>query len=297
MDQSVLPIEQIYFFLWCVFFSSPSFLKEQRPLSLSDMKGGLPCPTCCVFLPYQSMQYPTWSAGYKDGKRIAHLCPHCDAMICGRCCANIMPNPELHNAQCKWCCNKVFPIKRITLSEEEQQLPSFQCYFQADANIRETLRNWQHAMCNRYGFTHDRSQIYWKDIVRSMGWRFFVDFDFRLTVQHPTQFGILMSMMIRNSFSRIPRFQRVLPSSFHHQFSELPDHMQFFYEQSRKCAIMHNLSVFFTNKLTDGHLTHQYSLMIQRRVLSKLAEKLSRCLGICEIVDVLQKDYENDNVP
>jgi len=282
-------------FLECVMFGPPPFLMKQRPFSLPDMNGGLPCPTCCV-TQYTSMQYPTWGAGYENGKRIEYLCPHCDAMICGRCCANIMPNPKLHNAQCKWCCNKVYPIKRITLSEEEQQLPSFQCYFQTDANIRDTLRNWQYAMLNRYGFTYDRSQIYWKDIVRSMGWRFFVDFDFRLTVQHPTQFGILMSMMIRKSFSRFRRFQQVLPP-FDRQFTELPNHMQFLYEQSRKCAIMHNLSVFFTNKLTDGHLTRQYSLIIQRRVLANLAEKMSLGMGICEIVDVPREDIGNDNVP
>jgi hypothetical protein len=128
-----------------------------------------------------------------------------------------------------------------------------------------------------------------------MGWRFFVDFDFRLTVQHPTQFGILMSMMIRKSFSRFQRFQPVLPPC-HRQFTELPNHMQFFYEQSRKCAIMHNLSVFFTNKLTDGHLTRQYSLIIQRRVLANLAEKMSLGLGICEIIDVRREIIENDNV-
>ena len=288
MDISVFPIEQNSI-LRCVMFGPPSFLMGQRPFSLPDMKGGLPCPTCCVTPPFTSMQYPTWGAGYENGKRIAHLCPHCDAMICGRCCANIMPNPKLQNAQCKWCCNVVYPIKHSAFSEEEQQLPSFQCYFQADANIRDTLRNWQYAMLNRYGFTYDRSQIYWKDIVRSMGWRFFVDFDFRLTVQHPTQFRILMSMMIRNSFSRFPRF--------HRQFSELPNHMQFFYEQSRKCAIMHNLSVFFTNKLTNGNLTRQYSLVIQRRVLAKLAKRMSLGLGICEIVVVPPEDYGDDNVP
>jgi hypothetical protein len=112
------------------------------------------------------------------------------------------------------------------------------------------------------------------DICRLRGWDFFVDFDFRRKVQHPTQFGILMSMMIRNSFSRFRHLQPRLPT-FHRLFRELPEHMKFLYEQSRKCAIMHNLSVFFTNKLTNGNLTRQYSLMIQRRVLPKLAKKLS----------------------
>jgi len=241
------------------------------------------------------MQYAARSAGYENGKRIAYLCPHCDAMICGRCCANIMHHPELQNAQCKWCCKRVHPIRQLVLSEEEQQLPSFQCYFQADNNIRNTLRYWQHAMSKRYGYTYDRSQIYWMDIMRLMGWRFFVDFDFRLTVQHPTQFGMLMSMMIRNSFSRFRRLQPLLPS-FHRQFSELRDHMRMLYMQPRISAIMYSFSVVCTYKLTNLSSTRQYSLTIQRRVLAKMAEKLSLGLGICEIVEIPEEDYGNDNV-
>jgi len=271
--------------LVCVMFGPPPWLGMDRQFCLSDMDGGLPCPTCCV-TQYTSMQYPTRGAGYFENKRIAYLCPHCDAMICGRCCGNIMHHPELQNAQCKWCCKRVHPIRQLVLSEEEQQLQSFQCYFQADENIRNTLRYWQHAMSKRYGYTYDRSQIYWMDIMRLMGWRFFVDFDFTLIEQHPNQWGMLISMMIKNASAKGYSSQLVVHPSCSRFLRMNPDN-QFVYMQTRSFVYMHNFSLVLTSALIKK--CHRYSVTMRRYLLSNFAKILLQTLGICRMDDKPKK--------
>jgi hypothetical protein len=174
---------------------------------------------------------------------------------------------------CRWCGSD---ISRMMCFSHEKEFLSLETS-RANSNIRIFFCKLGRIFSNQ-----NISQVFWADIVTSIGWRFFIDFDVRTIMAHPTQFGLLMSMMIRNSFSGFPRFQPVLPS-FHRQFSELPDHVRSLYKKSREFVITHSFSVLLTCKLTDSRFGRQYSLTILRHVLAKEAEKLTARLGICDL--------------
>jgi hypothetical protein len=251
--------------------------------SLVELKeNGLPCG-CCYRL-------GKWSPASdfrvnKKGRHVQSFCDKCHAIICSSCSFYITGNHGGQQLGCRWCGQVI--SRKMCFSVENDFLTRETSLANRNIRIFCKLGN----VFSRIFPNQNISQVFWAGIVSPIGWRFFIDFDVRLTMQHPTQFGLLMSMMIRNSFSRFAYSQPVVPS-FHRQFSELPDHMRSLYRKSREFVITHSFSVLLTCKLTDSRFPHQYSLMIQRRVLAKEAEKLTARLGICKILEL--PDFSDD---
>ena len=240
---------------------------------------GLPCASC-----YENRWSPAGDYHYdKDGRLVQSFCGRCNALICNDCSRYIMDNHGEQQLGCRWCGSD---ISFTMCSSHEKEILSLETS-RANTNILNFF--------SRLGrlFPHQTIlQFFWADIVTSIGWRFFIDFEVRMIMAHPTQFGLLMSMMIRNSFSGFPRFQQVLPS-FHRQFSKLPDHMRSLYRKSREFVITHSFSVILTYKLTDSLFPRHYLLTILRRVLAKKAEKLTARLGICDLEEYDQNDLSD----
>lgn len=241
---------------------------------------GLPC-ACC----YENRWSPAGDYHYdENGRLVQSFCGCCNAVICNDCSRYIMDNHGGQQLGCRWCGTN---ISRMMCFSHEMELLSLETS-RANTNILKFF--------GRLGrlFPHQTIlQFFWADIVTSIGWRFFIDFDVRMIMAHPTQFGLLMTMMIRNSFSEFPHLQPVLPS-FHQQFGELPDHMRSLYMRSRVFKITHSFSVLLTCKLTDSCFTRQYSLTIQRRVLAKSAERLTDRLAICDLDKYDPTEYDED---
>jgi hypothetical protein len=245
---------------------------------------GLPC-ACC----YETNRWsPAGDYHYdKNGRFIQSFCDHCNAVICNSCSYYIMDNHGGQQLGCRWCGGD---ISRTMCSSHEKEFLSLETS-RANSNIRNFFCKLG-TVFSRIFPNQNISQVFWADIVSPIGWRFFIDFDVRLIMAHPTQFGLLMSMMIRNSFSEFQRLQPVLPS-FHREFSELPNHMGSLYRKSREFVITHSFSVLLTYKLTDSRFTRKYSLTILRRVLAKEAEKLTARLGICDLEEYDQNDLSD----
>ena len=238
---------------------------------------GLPC-ACCYELSRRSAGDYHYD---ENGRKVQHFCDHCKAVICNDCLRYIMDNHGGQQLGCRWCGSD---ISRTMCSSHEKEILSREtCH--ANSNILIFFCTLGRIFPNQTIL-----KVFWADIVTSIGWRFFIDFDVRMLMAHPTQFGLLMTMMIRNSFSRFRDFQPVLPS-FHRQFSELPDDMRSLYRRSRLFKITHSFSIFLTYKLTDSRFRRQYSLTIQR-VLAKSAEILTARLGICDIEEYDQCDLD-----
>ena len=121
------------------------------------------------------------------------------------------------------------------------------------------------------------------DARGSSDWRFFKKFDFTWDIQLPIQFGMMISRMVRKSFSRSQRLEPSRLLSFDAIFRKLPEDMQMLYRQPRNFVIMHSILVVFSSKLTNSDFTRQYSLTIQRRFLARLAKNLTLGLSLQRI--------------
>ena len=166
-------------------------------------------------------------------------------------------------------------------------LPSTQleCYRRADINIQYLLYEWQRCMLRTYpGF--DFEKICWTKRVENEGWRFFEILDFTLTEQHPNQFGMLISMMIKNASAKGYSSQLVVHPSCS-RFLRMDLDNQFVYMQTRSFVNMQNFSLVLTSALTKK--CHKYSVTMQRYLLSNFAKRLSQTLGICKMVDKPKK--------
>jgi len=236
-------------------------------------KCDLPCG-CCYSL--GKGRPPCHHQVTRKGRPTQSFCDNCHAVLCKACAQYITDNHGGQQLGCRWCGGVIsrkmcFSVDDDFLRHESSRANSnFSIFFSRLGRLFPIIFPNQNI-----------SQVFWADIVIPIGWRFFIDFKVRMLMAHPTQFGLLMSMMIRNSYSRFRRFQPVIPS-FHRRFRELPNHMGSLYKKSREFVITHSFSVLLTWKLTDSDFTRQYSLTIQRRVLAKEAEKLTARLGICD---------------
>ena len=245
---------------------------------------GLPCACCSKLGEWSSASDFRVS---RKGRPVQSFCQKCNGVICKSCSDYITGNCGGQELGCRWC-GEVISRKMISSVEHD--------YLRlANSHANRNFRNFfckLGTLFSRIFPNQNISQVFWADIVIPIGWRFFIDFDVRMLMAHPTQFGLLMSMMIRNSFSGFPRFQQVLPS-FHRQFSKLPDHMRSLYRKSREFVITHSFSVILTYKLTDLLFLRHYLLTILRRVLAKKAEKLTARLGICDLEEYDQNDLSD----
>lgn len=255
---------------------------------------GLPC-ACC----YNHSQWSPISQHYSDtsGRRVVYLCHHCDAIICRICALYIIANRDEQQLGCAWCGSVVDPnFMTRELSIEEQNLPSFRCY----ANANENIRNW---LCQKWPnsmrITHPKyrlSDLYWTDMVNSMGWRFFADIKVILTVQHPKQFRFLMSMMMKDTFSRFQDYQQFAVECVT-DFKQLPEHMQTVYHKSRRDRIIVQLSMFLTSRMIKRNSIPKASFFVLRRtILSKFLWKLSAALGICDPSEDQEIDFSDDTI-
>jgi hypothetical protein len=121
------------------------------------------------------------------------------------------------------------------------------------------------------------------DACGSSDWRFFIEFEFRWKIQIPVQFGMMISKMVRNSFSRFPGPEPRRLLSFDAIFRQLPKDMQMLYRQPRNFAINHSILIVLSSKLSNTAFTRQFSLTIQRRFLARLAKNLTLGLGFQKI--------------
>jgi hypothetical protein len=153
----------------------------------------------------------------------------------------------------------------------------------ADYNIREYFGLWQKCMNRAYpGF--DFEKICWNNRINWDGWKFFIDFNSFLTEQLPNQFGMLISMMMRNSFANLYYPQPVIHPSYS-RFLQMPPPKKFVYWQASNFAHMHSLSLFLTSAMTKKRYPN--NLMVMRRyLLSNYAKRMMLILGICSLVYV-----------
>ena len=238
---------------------------------------GLPCSFC-----YESRISPADDFYYQNGERSVHFCGNCRAMICRECAWNIQQYHGEQELGCRWC-GEVLRMDTCLLSNEEQKDPSFQCYDLAHQNIKGILTQWCHSMHRTYE-VHDLSKIFWTNMVDLIGWCFFSRIDFLLEHQHPNQFRLLVSMMLKNAFSR---FQQDALRSYS-QFYQMPGDMRFVYRQSRKSAIIHHFSFMIARRLTANPRTYASYMHLIRYLLAKFAQRLAYGLAICDLTEDLE---------
>ena len=129
------------------------------------------------------------------------------------------------------------------------------------------------------------SELYWADMVNSMGWRFFVGLEDLLTVQHPSQSRLLVALMDMNKNIPFhhPQNHRQLSVCDYTNFLQLPDEMQFVYHRSRRHVIVTRLSLWMISRWLRRIPAAFFYL--RRYILSRSSQKLMASLGICELCD------------
>lgn len=242
---------------------------DLRIVRIYAFSAGLQCASCTA-----SAQR---THEYDEGGRVVYFCSCCHAIVCHSCAS--FGNLQLKG--CSWCRNRI--VGQLT----RMSLPSTQleCYQRTDINIQYLLYKWQSCMERTYpGF--DFEKICWTKRVENEGWKFFEILDFTLTEQHPNQFGILISMMIKNASTKGFSSQLVVHPSCS-RFLRMDLDNQFVYMQTRSFVNMQNFSLVLTSALTKK--CHKYSVTMQRYLLSNFAKRLSQTLGICRMVDKPKK--------
>ena len=254
---------------------------------------GLPC-ACCITDGLSHPQRPVSSSYYQGMERRVVFCSTCEAIVCDYCFKTISGSRIAQETQCRWCTSTLLPlVVKLINVEEHSQLP-FLYYIQADRNIRDFLRK----VLNNVWIIHkgyDLSQIFWSRIMDTMGWKFFVEMDFLLTQQHHRQFKLLMSKMLK-SFStfRHPHLLPLVDDSSYPVFTQMPQHMQFFYKQSRENAIKQTLSMVLVARLTGKRSFSIFSSNLIRYLIANLAKRLTIGLTICQIEDE-QSQYMSED--
>jgi hypothetical protein len=234
------------------------------------------CPDNIIWSPIETVECD------ENGNRMVHFCPSCQAIICHSCAIEIIHGHGAEQVGCRWCGNQLSGITTMYFSPDDQSSGILEPYVSANDNIREYFGLWQKCMNRAYpGF--DFEKICWKNRMISDGWKFFIDFNSFLTEQLPNQFGMLISMMMRNSYVKIYYSQPVIHPSCR-RFLQMPPPKDYACVQTSNFAHMHSLSLF----LTSAMMTKRYrnNLLVMRRyLLSNYAERMMLILGICRLVD------------
>jgi len=231
----------------------------------------------------------------ENGFRVVHSCPSCQAIICRSCAIEIIHGHGAEQVGCRWCGNQLSAITTMYFSPDDQSSGILECYASANNNIVGYIDLWRKCM-NRAYLGFDFEKICWKHSMISGGWKFFIDFNSFLTEQLPNQFGMLISMMMRNSFANLYYPQPVIHPSCS-RFLQMPPPKKFVYWQASNFAHMHSLSLFLTSAMTKKRYPN--NLMVMRRyLLSNYAKRMMLILGICSLVyvpDMFDFDPERES--
>jgi len=241
-----------------------------REVMIFSFTRGLQCASCSA----SAQRTHTYDG---NGNRVIDLCRCCHALVCDSCAVHSTFQFE----GCSWCRNRtVNQLTRLSLPSNQ-----LKCYEHADINIQFLLHKWQMGMQRTYP-EFDIRRMRWTKRVQNEGWRFFVDFDFTLIEQHPNQWGMLISMMIKNASAKGYSSQLVVHPSCSRFLRMNPDN-QFVYMQTRSFVYMHNFSLVLTSALIKK--CHRYSVTMRRYLLSNFAKILLQTLGICRMDDKPKK--------
>ena len=194
--------------------------------------------------------------GLKEPKNY-RMCPHCDAIICNSCAmCHSKFSVETMNRKCKWCKKSVFPPKNRLFSPTNPiDVSDYSQYILAGSNLKE-FSYWISLSKRRFDF----SKIVWKFQLDTMGWRFFLTSHLLLKEEHNKQYRFLLANMI-------------LSTEINAQNREI----QLVYHQPRQIAIMHNLAMVISRKLSCHYFLRNYTL--KRYVHSQFAKKIQNMYG------------------
>jgi len=185
------------------------------------------------------------------------MCPHCDAIICKSCVTcHSRFSVETMNRKCKWCKKSVFPPKNRQFSPTNPiDISDYYQYILAGSGLRD-FSYWILLSKRKFDF----SKIVWKFQLGTMGWKFFLTSNLLLRQQHLNQYKFLLANMIlsteRNAQNRENRMV---------------------YHQPRQIAIMHNLAMVISWKLSHPYLWSNRTL--KRYVHSQFAKKMHNMFG------------------
>lgn len=231
---------------------------------------GLPCASCSG----SGQGTHTYDG---TGNRLVYLCPCCHAIVCNSC--EYFKNFQREG--CRWCRNRIKgQLTRMSLPAKQ-----LECYRRAEHNIKYTLPTWGEVYLN-FPFHFNIRKICWTKRVENEGWKFFESLSFTLTEQHPNQFGMLISMMIKNASAKGYSSQLVVHPSCS-RFLRMDPANQFVYMQTRIFVNKHGFSLFLSSALTKR--CSKYSFTMGRYLLSNFAKRLSQTLGICRMFDEPRK--------
>jgi len=243
---------------------------------------GFPC-ACCSNDWVCLHQSPLSDVLFENGKRRISSCPTCAALICNQCSYQVERFPE-QQLGCKWCGNRVFPPCFSLLSHKEQTSIHFTQYKVADQNIKSVLNQWGCMMRIAYR-GYDISKVFWANMINRIGWRFFVNIDTLILEQHPRQFRLLMSMMMKNAF---PSSQhRIAALQSYVGFGQMHSDMFFMYRGARR-LLVHTHSVFLTDRIVKRNPKQscKWVLVLRQRLLSMWCRMLVLGLGIYDEASV-----------
>jgi hypothetical protein len=252
---------------------------------------GLPCASCTTD-DFSEHQHPVLSKHYQDDKRRVVFCSTCEAIVCDYCSKIINVSRIAQETQCRWCASTLFPLVVKFIEFDEQYQPPFLHYIKADRNIADFLQEELNKVWT-FDKGYDLSQIFWSTIMDTMGWKFFVEMDFLLTQQHHKQFKLLMSKMLKSFSPFRHRHLLSLVDSSYPEFTQMPQHMQFVYKQSRENAIKQTLSMVLVAILTGKRSFSICSSNLSRYLIANFAKRLTIGLTICQIEDE-KSQFMND---
>ena len=185
------------------------------------------------------------------------MCPHCDAIICNRCAmCHSKFSVETMNRKCKWCKKSVFPPKNRLFSPRNPiDVSEYNQYILAGSGLRD-FSYWILLAKRRFDF----SKIVWKFQLDTFGWRFFLTSDLLWRQEHLNQYRFLLANMILSTKRNAQNRENLVV-----------------YHQPRHIAIMHNLAMVISRKLSCHYFLRNYTL--KRYVHSQFAKKMQNMYG------------------
>lgn len=192
-----------------------------------------------------------------------HMCPHCDAIICKKCATcNSKFRVETMNRKCKWCKKSVFPPKNRQFSPTNPiDVSEYNQYILAGSGLMD-FSYWILLSKRKFDF----SKIVWKFQLDTMGWRFFLTINLLLRQEHSNQYRFLLANMI-------------LSTKINAQYRE----NLIVYQKPRQIAIMHNLAMVISQKLTCHYFLRSRTFLrnrtLRQYVHSQFAQKLKNMFG------------------
>ena len=185
------------------------------------------------------------------------MCPHCDAIICNACAMCYSKfSVETMNRKCKWCKKSVFPPKNRLFSPTNPiDVSDYNQYILAGSGLRD-FSYWILLAKRRFDF----SKIVWKFQLDTFGWRFFLTSDLLWRQEHLNQYRFLLANMILSTKRNAQNRENLMV-----------------YHQLRQTAIMHNLAMVISRKLSCHYFLRNHPL--KQYVHSQFAKKIQNMYG------------------